>query len=444
MKIISKKQWGIAGVSLGSVLIIVALLTMVGIGTEDTYAASVTECICNKGTYDPSMNKCVKTSTTTKYVCKTTTCQLNTGYQMGSVSGCSPVGAVGVDLYICKTTTTSTSTCACPEGSTLNSSGDCVSNPTPTTCPKGKYRSGGTCVACPSGSYCPGDNKSYSCPNHATCTASDFTCNGGYQDDGTGTACTAKCKQGEYLKDGECVACPNDYPYSLDDFSICYNCSDAGLTLRYPNEPAPKGKACKWCEANHYCPAGVLSEMFACPANSTSPASTADNRIASIEQCICDPGYYRENDECKICPKGSWCADQKQTQCESGTTKSTGAKSIDECGTWSNPGSGTDNPGGGTDNPGGGTDNPGSGTDNPGGGTDNPGGGTDNPGGGTDNPGSSTGNTGSNNNPGPSSADTNPSTATKTPLTIAIVGIISVVVGTFTYFKSKKEQNNET
>ena len=50
MKKISKKEWGILGISLGSVLIIVALLTMVGIGSGDTYAAAVVK-DCPAGQY---------------------------------------------------------------------------------------------------------------------------------------------------------------------------------------------------------------------------------------------------------------------------------------------------------------------------------------------------------------------------------------------------------
>ena len=53
----SKKTWGMLGTSMGSMLIIVALLTMVGIGSQDTYAVKKL-CICNHGAYNSGTSTC--------------------------------------------------------------------------------------------------------------------------------------------------------------------------------------------------------------------------------------------------------------------------------------------------------------------------------------------------------------------------------------------------
>ena len=55
----SKKTWGILGTSMGSMLIIVALLTMVGMGSNDTYAAET--CSCPEGySLSADKTKCTK------------------------------------------------------------------------------------------------------------------------------------------------------------------------------------------------------------------------------------------------------------------------------------------------------------------------------------------------------------------------------------------------
>ena len=160
----SKKTWGILGTSMGSMLIIVALLTMVGMGSNDTYAVSY--CTCPDG-YSRNANTCKKT--TTKQVCKDSACTTRTGISVGSITGCKAVDGSG--LYTC--TETKTATCSCG-GATPSASGACPSNSdsgTTTTCEKGKYKIGGECVKCELGYYCPGDGSKIACPSGKTSSA---------------------------------------------------------------------------------------------------------------------------------------------------------------------------------------------------------------------------------------------------------------------------------
>lgn len=159
-------------------LIIVALLTMVGIGSNDTYSVSVEQCTCTSGTYDSSTGKCVKTTTTTTMCCgKGQAC--STYSECSSTSGCTYTGG---GAYSCPKTTTSTTACTCPTGTTPNGSGGCVTASSPggsgttTTCSAGTYYTGATkkCEPCLSGYYCPGT----SLPSNTTLQGTDglFKC----------------------------------------------------------------------------------------------------------------------------------------------------------------------------------------------------------------------------------------------------------------------------
>ena len=138
----SKKTSGILGTSIGSMLIIVALLTMVGIGSQDTYAGtSLTgeTCSCPKDT-TRSGDNCIKKVTT---VVDTKDCKCGLGSRPNG-DQCvvtTPEGATefagnctcGSSEYtqngskcIKSITSTSTTKCTCTGGGTPNSSGKCI------------------------------------------------------------------------------------------------------------------------------------------------------------------------------------------------------------------------------------------------------------------------------------------------------------------------------
>ena len=247
MKKLNQKQWGILGTSLGSVLIIVALLTMVGIGSNDTYAAKVTQCSCTTGTYDSTTNKCIVTKT------ETITCY--TGPDAGgatsspvcsTTSGCTQTGHSGMTVtavwyrWSCPKITTTTSSCTCPTGTENDGSGNCVEKPSSSSsvCKKGEYKIAGDCVTCTQGSYCPGDGSINACPsdkpksNAGSSSVSDCKASG-----------SLACKAGEYRIAGDCVtctqgsycpgdgsinACPTDRPKSNAGSTSIDDCKASG------------------------------------------------------------------------------------------------------------------------------------------------------------------------------------------------------------------------
>lgn len=388
MKKLNQKQWGILGTSLGSVLIIVALLTMVGIGSNDTYAAQVTQCICNSGTYDPTLNKCIEAIETT--ICANKACNVSTGFPVGDVTGCTPTG-IEQGLYSCIGKETITSECTCPDGTENNGSGNCVKKPSSSSsvCAKGEYRIAGDCVPCPQGSYCsnstinacpPGttsgprstsitDCKSSgtvnSCANlsiGATCTTSDGK---------TGT-----CQDSGSSSGGR--VCKANSPGSGTNIGNC----PGGTYYQGLNHAAT-------CPSGYYCPSGKYNAntgdiisgcvKIACPANATCSSGVSD--------FTCNVGYHKN-------------------------TAGTGCEA-----------NGSGNPGG-SGSSGGSTGGSGSTGGNTGGST------------GGSSGGNSGGSTGGNN----SNTNTNPNTATKTPLAIALIGMLAIGVGTVTYYKGK---NNE-
>ena len=376
----SKKTWGMLGTSMGSMLIIVALLTMVGMGSNDTYAADTT-CKCRKG----DLNKATKT------------CSYYEEVEQEKVVSC-PGYTPG--YYDCDSEQISEAICKCktkekvkvPRVVAAECSGE--DNDSSKPCIPGEYNTGGgTCGVCPSGSYCPGDGSIHACPANATCTKESFTCNSGYTP--SGNRCVkSSCIPGEYnTGGGTCGVCPSG-SYCPGDGSI------------------------------HACPANATCtiESFTCnsgykPSGNTCVAETSgDNDNGS--------SCSKANEPCKLNGKNGTCqASGDGFTCKVPNTPTGGDDKPN------NP----NKPTGGDDKP----SNPNKPTD----GGNNGGGNSGGNSGGNGNGGNTGGNNGNNN--GGNNTTKNPNTATKAPLVIAIIGIISVGISSVVYFKGKKEINTE-
>ena len=360
MKKLSKKQWGIFGTSIGSILIIVALLTMVGIGSGDTYAASVVQCTCPEG-YDKIGNRCEKKIEKLVYYTCTTG---GTAIRVcpADISNCQYQGNNRYQCSEYEYTTLDETTCTCPSGTELDGAGGCV----PKSCPAGQYYNNGECAACPKDSYCPGDKKKYLCPANAICTSVSFTCNPGYGKNAAEASCES-CPTGQYSSNGICLSCPANAECTPDSFTcikpyeknlagtacVLNEHCDAGSYKTFGGycEICPAGSFCpnessspQQCPAGKYCPAGSGAPQE-CPKNATcSDDGTTFTCIKPYEKnqagtaCIlnehCAAGSYKTTwGYCVICPAGSFCPQDTDSpqQCEEDTYCPEGSSSPKEC-----------------------------------------------------------------------------------------------------------------
>ena len=277
----SKKTSGILGTSMGSMLIIVALLTMVGIGSQDTYAGtSLTgeKCTC-PDEYTQSGAKCIK-QTTTKYTCYTGETSMSP--TCSSTSGCTMTGkssltAVAVWYkYSCPKVTTDSKACECSGGGTANSSGMCEEKePSGTTKDDDKPNKPAT-PSCVIGSSC---TTSSGQPGKCISSGSNYG----------GTICEPNSPAG-----GDDDDKPNKptKPSGGDDDSgkNIGNCP-AGTYYLGLNHAAD-------CPSGYYCPGGTYNantgdiisgcEKIACPANATCTSSSY----------TCNKGYHPSSGGC--------------------------------------------------------------------------------------------------------------------------------------------------
>ena len=427
----SKKTSGILGTSLGSMLIIVALLTMVGMGSSDTYAGtSLTgeKCTCPDG-YTPSGAKCTKTTTTT-YTCYTGETSLSP--TCSSTSGCTMTGKSGLSAvsvwykYSCPKVTTESKACECSGGGTANSSGMCEEKePSTKNCLSTQYKSGDNCLPCPSG---------------ATCDGTSYTCKSGFVDNGS--SCEAQITTGECdTVGGTCKIGGKTGTCTLTGGKkLCkVNSSSGG-----DDGNSSCSKADDTCTSNGKNGKCVASGSgFTCQIT-TSPSGGDDDSGKNIGNCPAGT-YYLGLNHAADCPSGYYCPggtyNANTGDIISGCEKiacpanATCTSSSYTCNKGYHPSSGgcvKDGTSGGND---------GSGGNGGGNGGGNSGGNTGGNGNNGNNGGNSGGNNGNNN--GSNNVNRNPSTATKAPLVIAIIGIMSVGISTVVYFKGKKEINTE-
>ena len=161
----SKKTWGMLGTSMGSMLIIVALLTMVGMGSKNTYAARKI-CTCKNGTLDSATQTCTYEKEV-EYTCKKDT---------PGAYHCVAVGVLPTTDYdcTCKKTVPKTEAASCREiddpggdddrydPSEVNPDGSST-KPSTWKCASNQYKSGTSCKPCPDNATC--DGISFSCPS---------------------------------------------------------------------------------------------------------------------------------------------------------------------------------------------------------------------------------------------------------------------------------------
>ena len=152
-------------------------------------------------------------------------------------------------------------------------------------CDVGYYESEShTCVPCTSGFYCPGGGSKIACPTNAGSYPASSTANNCY------------CMPGYYTEENSCVLCPvNSY------------CNEDARTI-------VDGK--------------IVQEAERCPSNSTTLTKPGQ---VSLRNCICDAGFYRDNNVCKSCPVNTYCYNETKIKCMNNATSVRLSSSADEC-----------------------------------------------------------------------------------------------------------------
>ena len=411
LKDISKKQWGLISTSIGSILIFIGLLAMVGIGSGDTYAATTCSCSSYGTEYKLSGTECTKTTTATGVTCCTGLCSA-TGVSTcpSSATGCSTITNNGTfQIKSCTVTTTETKKAVCTTTSDTCGPGEyqvgssyqgfsclpctegnyCpngvrVSCPAGSYCPAGSadhktgpggtYSTGGaaSCKDCPSGGYyCPAGSKApHNCPLNATCALpklSTFTCNTGYEK--SGDTCVEKTSGGDSGNSGGDSGNSGGNSGNSGG-EPCYTAAfqvDGGVVNTITGKRNADDGGCEVTAPSYTCSSGSFKGWFTNPTVCNQDVSgTGAGNILTLNS---NKTYYG------CCYKSS--------------------------GDSGNSGGDSGNPGGDSGNSGGGL-----------------------------------GNTDGGNNS--SNVNNNPSTATKAPLVIALMGVMSLAFGVFTYWKNRK------
>ena len=260
-------------------------------GTE--VSAFLTSCIaCSGNKYRPvnatSCINCVSNAS-----CNSTSFQCNPGYTL-SLDGASCV--------------------LCADGYFKNS----ISNQACSTCPIGTettVNNRSSCTNCSIGKYRPSLNylNCISCPSNASCTATVFTCNAGYQIHRANDGCE-QCPLGYYKLlsgNGECSVCPIGSESAADRLSyIACPTKKYRASLTYNKCVYCPGEAI--CNVTHFvgCNPGyrITAEGDACQACPYDYES-ASNGLSCVP---CLPGYGRPDLHMPHCLDNSTLASSVQ------------------------------------------------------------------------------------------------------------------------------------
>eukprot|EP00961_Rhodomonas_salina_P292535 3933019-Rhodomonas_salina.1 len=282
-------------------------------------AATVSDCECDPGFVGNDGGQCEPCESDSYCVGGNASvqCPLNSGTLSGGASSLQDCvcksgfwGAVGEPCAICP----AGSYCAgggenvisaCPEHSSSNAQawhlGDCA-------CVAGFYGAL-VCTVCPVDQYCRGGADVNACPQHA------HTNIGG----GATSATECACEAGWYGADGSvCTLC--DAGYYCGGSIARHRCGDHSVSM----EGATDESACRCvagyffdanvtgdcvrCLDDHYCEGDALDRRILpkpCPSNLTTAASGA----ASVDACICIPGFFGVGgvEGCDECPPDRFC-----------------------------------------------------------------------------------------------------------------------------------------
>lgn len=228
---------------------------------------------------------------------------------------------------------------ACPDGFIGQEDGGCV------ICPANSYRlSLTTCESCgPFKESAAGSNtiQSCECVQHYEPTGDACApCAAGHVKPLVGnTACVA-CEVNTYQLNEACEPCPANSTSSSASSSLQHCVCTAGHfgangTSCPPCQPgtfkpSTGSKSCTVCPSNTYYqgdPPYILNTCVGCPKNSTSSEGSF-----SLDHCVCQPGFVREDNACRLCFAGSYCPSQfTELSCNVGGYSVSGSYDASSC-----------------------------------------------------------------------------------------------------------------
>ena len=265
---------------------------------------------------------------------------------------------------------TSLSNCQCDAGFT-GANGNCTaceigyqklsSGPAPCiACPDGYigHQEGG-CVICPADSYRTSLTTCQSCGDLKTSSAGSNTvhdckcvqnhepvgnvcehCPAGYVKPLVGNTACVECGMNTYELNEACEPCPPNSTSSAASFSLQHCVCTAGHfgdngTSCLPCQagtfkPSTGSMPCMVCPTNTYYqgnPPYILNTCVGCPDNSTSVEGSF-----TLDHCVCQPGFVRENNACRLCTAGSYCPSQfTELSCNVGGYSLPGSYEASSC-----------------------------------------------------------------------------------------------------------------
>lgn len=167
-----------------------------------------------------------------------------------------------------------------------------------------------TCLSCPVNSGTDGPASQFA----------DCKCEAGYTPGAYGESFCTACVAGKYKTArsmGACTACPQ-HMSSAPGAAALANCTcDAGYEKTGPS-------TCALCAADAFCPGA--DAKLPCPGNSSAPRGGA-----SIDACVCLPGFYWYYATCELCSEDHFCANNTRSACPSNSTAPVASVSIENC-----------------------------------------------------------------------------------------------------------------
>jgi hypothetical protein len=130
-------------------------------------------------------------------------------------------------------------------------------------------------------------------------------CPAGTESLGTGVSSCTSCKPGYYSDSGfsQCEPCDRGYFAVLNGSSQCVPCGKGYYS-------AQKGSTqCQACPQNTFGVSEVSPSEAACEACPDHSRTTSTASI-TVDQCICESGFYKAGGDCVECPVGALCEGQ--------------------------------------------------------------------------------------------------------------------------------------